>query len=200
MPSLQLKFRDRKQELCDELARAFTGVRDVEVGSGDIFDVTADAVVSPANSFGFMDGGIDLAYSERFGWGLQARLQAVLREQHGGELPVGQAVIVSTGDAAIPWLVSAPTMRVPMNVAETANAYLAMRAALRAILAFAPDSGPIRSVTCPGLATLSGRMPFARAALQMRAAWDSVMDAPPPLASLAQAIDGHYALMGDRQK
>lgn len=24
--------------------------------------------VSPANSFGFMDGGIDLAYSLHFGW------------------------------------------------------------------------------------------------------------------------------------
>ena len=24
--------------------------------------------VSPANSFGFMDGGIDMAYSQHFGW------------------------------------------------------------------------------------------------------------------------------------
>ena len=28
----------------------------------------ADAIVSPANSFGFMDGGIDMVYSKRFGW------------------------------------------------------------------------------------------------------------------------------------
>jgi len=27
-----------------------------------------DFQVSPANSFGFMDGGIDMAYSSRFGW------------------------------------------------------------------------------------------------------------------------------------
>ncbi len=33
-------------------------------------DVKCDAVVSPANSFGFMDGGIDLIYSHRFGTNL----------------------------------------------------------------------------------------------------------------------------------
>ncbi len=40
-----------------------------EAHCGSIFDYPAVAIVSPANSFGFMDGGIDLAYSERFGWG-----------------------------------------------------------------------------------------------------------------------------------
>jgi hypothetical protein len=39
----------------------------VSVYKGSIFDVKCDAVVSPANSFGFMDGGIDLRYSDRFG-------------------------------------------------------------------------------------------------------------------------------------
>jgi O-acetyl-ADP-ribose deacetylase (regulator of RNase III) len=72
----------------------FRGVASVEVGQGDIFETKADAIVSPANSFGYMDGGIDAVYLERFGAGLQARLQAVLREEHHGELPVGHAVVV----------------------------------------------------------------------------------------------------------
>ena len=40
----------------------------VRVHRGSILDVDCDAVVSPANSFGFMDGGIDMAYSQHFGW------------------------------------------------------------------------------------------------------------------------------------
>jgi hypothetical protein len=39
----------------------------------DILTRTADAILSPANSFGFMDGGIDLLYSNFFGWELQDR-------------------------------------------------------------------------------------------------------------------------------
>jgi O-acetyl-ADP-ribose deacetylase (regulator of RNase III) len=91
-----------------------------------------DAIVSPANSFGFIDGGIDLAYSLRFGWSVQERLRQRLRPEHDGELPVGQAIIVPTDHADIPFVISAPTMRIPMDVSTTVNAYLAFRAAIRA--------------------------------------------------------------------
>ena len=38
-----------------------------EILTGNITELAVDAVVSPANSFGFMDGGIDLHYSTVFG-------------------------------------------------------------------------------------------------------------------------------------
>ena len=38
---------------------------------GSIFEVECDALVSPANSFGFMDGSLDFAISEFFGWHVQ---------------------------------------------------------------------------------------------------------------------------------
>lgn len=48
----------------DPLASAWQRVGEkyemVEVLQGSIFDSNCDAVVSPANSFGFMDGGIDM--------------------------------------------------------------------------------------------------------------------------------------------
>ena len=43
----------------------------VEVHRGSILDVECDAVVSPANSFGFMDGGIDALYMAYFGSDIQ---------------------------------------------------------------------------------------------------------------------------------
>ena len=89
-------LRDRNAELVQAWAECFADVPEVEASQGDIFDLSADAVISPANSFGFMDGGIDLVYSKRFGWHVQERIQQLLRESHDGELPVGLAVIVPT--------------------------------------------------------------------------------------------------------
>jgi len=96
-------LRDIDTRLVSEWQASFAGCHDVKVSSGDIFEAEAQAIVSPANSFGFMDGGIDLVYSRRFGWELQERLQALLRGEHAGELPVGQAVIVPTQDTSTPF-------------------------------------------------------------------------------------------------
>jgi O-acetyl-ADP-ribose deacetylase (regulator of RNase III) len=41
----------------------FKGVENVRISGGDIFELKADAIVSPANSFGYMDGGIGLVYA-----------------------------------------------------------------------------------------------------------------------------------------
>src|SRR5262245_57149923 len=82
----------------------------VTVHDGSILDLTCDAVVSPANSFGFMDGGIDLVYSRHFGWHIQERLQSLIKDRHNGELLVGQAEIVETDNPTIPYVIAAPTM------------------------------------------------------------------------------------------
>ncbi|MBA3459450.1 MAG: macro domain-containing protein [Deltaproteobacteria bacterium] len=185
---LEIHLRDLGKPLVESWAREFAGVASVTTSCGDIFstkpgfihagdpvDVKADAIVSPANSFGFMDGGIDAVYTYQFGEGLQRRLQELISTEFGGELPVGMAVIVPTMHNDIPWCISAPTMRVPQNVAETVNAYLAFRAALRAVVAHnANGQSQIKRVLCPGLGTAVGQMPVARCARQMRAAWDSV--------------------------
>ena len=47
--------------------KAFDDAPCAVVVEGDILEGQFDAVVSPANSFGFMDGGIDLAYRRYFG-------------------------------------------------------------------------------------------------------------------------------------
>src|SRR5690349_7368051 len=85
----------------------------VSVYEGSILDVACDAVVSPANSFGFMNGGIDMFYSRFFGWHVQERLQEMIRSYHHGELLVGAAEIVATDHDAIPYMMAAPTMRMP---------------------------------------------------------------------------------------
>ena len=173
MESILFQLRDIDPEVVQAWTIHFRGLANVSISVGDIFELKADAIVSPANSFGYMDGGIDLVYVQRFGWELQDRLQSHLKEQHDGELPVGQATIVETLDTEIPYLISAPTMRVPTNVSTTLNAYLAFRAAIRAVKQHnAENEEQIRSVLCPGLCTAIGRMPAELAARQMAAAYN----------------------------
>ena len=174
---LTIHLRDINTALVDAWERAFADAPDVIVTQGDILEHAADAVVSPANSFGYMDGGIDLVYSMFFGWELETRLKALLSERHYGELPVGQAVVLPSGHAFIPFLVSAPTMRVPENISRTANVYLAFRAALIAVLSHNNTTAvPIQSLLVPGLGTGIGKMPPERAASQMKLAYDAIID------------------------
>lgn len=201
--ALHLHLRDLSVALVTAWRAAFEGVPDIEITHGDIFssrrgvvrpedgiDVRADAVISPANSFGFMDGGIDAVFTHQFGPQVQRNLQTRLRAEWGGELPVGQAVIVATGRSEIPFCVSAPTMRLPCDVSGTVHAYLAFRAALRAVLDHNRDvAAPIQSLLCPGLGTAIGRMPPQRCARQMRAAWDRVVSGPDFLPSSLTEAD-----------
>lgn len=119
MSEIIYHLRDIHAPLVAAWTKYFADIPQVRPSVGDIFGVQADAIISPANSFGFMDGGIDLVYSLRFGWQLQKRLQALLRSEYDGELPVGMAVLLGTDDPGLPYLISAPTMRVPTNVSNT---------------------------------------------------------------------------------
>lgn len=174
----------------------------VAISCGNIFEQAADAIVSPANSFGFMDGGIDLVYSHHFGWDLEASLKALLAEQHFGELPVGQAVIVPTGQARIPYLVSAPTMRVPGPIGATANVYLAFRAALIAVSRHNESApGSIRSVLVPGFGTGIGGVPPRRAARQMKLAYDAIVHGHGLRRRSARQILGeHHAILSSNDE
>src|SRR5262249_32291789 len=89
---------------------------------------------------------------------------------------VGAALVVELPARRFPFLVAAPTMRVPGSVIGTINVYLAMRAALVAVLRHNAGMGrPVRGLAVPGLCTGVGGMHPVEAAEQMRAAYDSVV-------------------------
>lgn len=199
MADVLYHLRDRGGDLTAAWRHHFAGVGRVVPATGDIFGVAVDAVVSPANCFGFMDGGIDRAYSERFGWHLQDRLRDEINHYWDGELPVGLAVVVETDAADIPYLIAAPTLRAPVSVAGTLNAYLAFRAVLRAVRRVNERRpGSIGAVACPGLGTGTGEMPAGVCANQMRAAWDEVEGGQPfHPTGVNDALVQHYRLLRD---
>lgn len=160
-------FFDLQAGLCSAWRKLLENeqITGVDVYQGSFLDLSADAIVSPANSYGFMDGGIDRVYSDFFGWDLQKVLQKTIREKHHGELLVGQAeMITTTQSSTFPFLIAAPTMRVPMILGPvTVNPYLAMRAVLL-LWEYGTHHGRricelVQSIAVPGFATGIGRVP-----------------------------------------
>lgn len=143
---------------------------DVDIIQGDIFNIEAEAIVSPANSFGMMSGGIDLLYRDKFGLDVEKLVQKNIDMRYYGELPVGQALSVPMRKQAFKYLIVAPTMRLPMNVDNTLNPYVAFRATLLK----AKEIG-IESLVCPGLGTGAGKACPEMAARQMFIAYVTVV-------------------------
>ena len=160
--------------LADAWRHDFENVPDVRIITGDICEVDCDAIVSPANSFGFMDGGLDRALSEHFGWDLERRVQDLIAQRPMRELLVGEALVIATEDSRIPWLICAPTMRVPMRIRTTVNAYLAMKAILTAARTHNEEI-PIQTIAVPGLGTGVGQLAPNLASAQMAQAYREVI-------------------------
>jgi O-acetyl-ADP-ribose deacetylase (regulator of RNase III) len=172
---LRVSLVDLAAGIAKVLADAFGDADSVEVVEGNLLDLTCEAVVSPANSFGDMGGGIDKAIDDFHGGAAQKAVMAAIAEHFLGELPVGMALVVDLAARRFPFVVAAPTMRIPGSVAGTVNAYLAMRAALVAVLKHNATGGRvISSLAVPGLCTGVGGMPATEAAEQMRTAYESV--------------------------
>ncbi|WP_414639107.1 macro domain-containing protein [Actinophytocola sp.] len=169
----------------DPLAEAWEAAADgrleVYTHRGSTLDVAAEAVVSPANSFGWMRGGIDAVYAHAFP-SIEQHVRSAILAYHGGELPVGQAVIVPTDASAPAWLISAPTMRSPGEVLppDTVHPYLAARAVFKLwrygrLEDDRPVRGVVSTIAMPGLGTGVGGVPPQVCARQVMAAWDEVL-------------------------
>lgn len=192
--TVELTLIDPKLELCNAWKKEFSDSSEVEILCGYFQDVESfDCMVSAANSFGLMDGGVDLAIINFFGPKLEKHIQQHILKEYFGEQPVGTSFLAKTGNSKHPFVAHTPTMRVPMDISKTDHVYLAMKAMLEAIWKhnLADIQTPIRKVLCPGLGTSTGRVPVSEAARQMRLAYKNFKNPP-------DRIDWRYA--GARQQ
>ncbi len=175
---MEIVLTAQERHLFEAFEECVTDLEFVSAYSGSIFNVDCDAIVSPANSFGFMDGGLDASIVDRFGTEVQDRVRWEILTSHHGELLVGDATVVETGSARVPYIIAAPTMRVPMWLgSETINPYLATRAVVLLIREgrfpqHASEHGlkvsqRIKRVAIPGMGTGVGGVPPSIAARQM---------------------------------
>jgi len=79
----------------------------VELGNPLAFDI--DAVVSPANTKGIMNGGYDAVLRRYFGIAIEYTVQNYLDKF---KIDVGQAIAVKTGHPKVHWLIVTPTVSV----------------------------------------------------------------------------------------
>ena len=145
---------------------SWTNIKDVPRAPGTVF-------VSPANSLGFMDGGIDYTLSRLMFPEVEGRVRAAIAA--GGKLtllgrpfcPIGEAIMVAASSPDV-YMVSAPTMWLPQDVHQTHNAYHAMYAVLRET-----ETNPalVKRIYTSGMCTGCGGMPPLEAIHQMMQAY-----------------------------
>lgn len=176
--NFELILVDIKEEMCTNWKESFQNYPEVKIHHCPFHLVKEyDCLVSPANSFGLMDGGIDLAIRNYFGMKLQYNVQKIIQKDFYGEQPVGTSIIIDTENEEHPFLAHTPTMRAPMDISNTDNVYNAMFSMLRTVSNFNKTSKfRIQKVLCPGLGTATGRVPFNEAARQMSLAYYNFMN------------------------
>lgn len=180
-------------ELCLAFHEQFAKLPGTSVVAGRFEALPAfDCMVSAANSFGLMDGGVDAAITRFFGDELQVRVQQRILDEFLGEQPVGTCIVVETFHPKHPFIAHSPTMRVPMEIKHLDHVYKAMWATLLAIRRHNLTSErPIRVVACPGLGTGTGHVPYRQAARQMALAYEHYLNPP-------RYLD--WTVAGDRQQ
>ena len=163
---MKLTLVDTDTATSAALKVAFAPFSEVSVFNTDLLLLAENTIVSPANSQGFMDGGIDAAYSAAIP-DVEDRVREAIARREEGHLPLGAAVIVSVTHPRIQYVIATTTMLMPEAVDST-HAYRSMRAMLRVAGAH-PDR--VRSVYCPGLCTGIGRVSPEEAAEAMAKAY-----------------------------
>ena len=117
-------------EAYEALLAAFASYEEVGILQGDILNVASNCVVSPANSSGMMDGGIDLDYLGYFGSHIEKELQELISKLPAPGLKIGTCVHLETGDSDITWMIAAPTVVEP-GFTEKVNIGRALYALLK---------------------------------------------------------------------
>lgn len=168
---MRLHLIDSNPEVAHALQSAFAAFPEVETMCGNLLAHAGQCVVSPANSYGFMDGGFDQALYGFFGPEIQVRVQDAIARRPEGHLPLGAALLIATGHRQIPFLLVAPTMTLPGEVTAL-HAYRAMRAVLRTAHT---EATHITDIYCPGLATGVGAVSAGEAAGEMARAYREQM-------------------------
>ena len=187
MEDIKITFVSLNREIVNTVNNVFSGYSNITAIHSNIGQCQShDCIVSPANSFGNMDGGIDRTISymlntidDRDYIGKKVRKE--IHRRFRGEQPVGSCIILPTDNNKFPYLAHAPTMRIPRNCVGTLNAYYAFKAVLCDILNFnkkmiSIGKEPIRSILTTTFCTGCGELPLRMALLQMKKAYDVARD------------------------
>jgi O-acetyl-ADP-ribose deacetylase (regulator of RNase III) len=191
----------------DEFIKEFDGVSNVYFDQTPLIQLIErneiDCCNTTANSYGRMDGGIDgfinmfmTPFEPNVSY-FHERVQRIISDRYMSEQPVGTCLLVPTYHPKIKFVAHTPTMKVPEDVSETINAYLAFRALLVEVLWHNKNNKKeeIKSVACTPFCTSSGSMSYKKCAKQMKAAYDSVFVKLPQVTDWKLLHEAHRKLV-----
>lgn len=154
----------------------FDGIAPVEIVKSDFESFMnehidkIDAIVSPANSYGLMDGGYDAAITEYFGRELQFAVQDEIVNKLFGEQPVGTSISIKIPNYDM-LLIHTPTMRTPMIIEDYTVIYQCMRTTLMEAI-----RNNCNSVVIPAFGGSTGGVPNTIIAKLMYLAYLQIFD------------------------
>jgi len=128
----------------------------VVVKKGDITRESTQAIVNPANSYGFMGGGLALSIKETGGDSIEK--EAVSK----APIPLGKAVITNAGSLKAEYIIHSPTMKNPSERIGLENIRLSVKAALNCAV-----ENNITKIAFPGMGTGVGGVDKDKAVMVM---------------------------------
>jgi O-acetyl-ADP-ribose deacetylase (regulator of RNase III) len=158
----------------------------VIVENANIKDVPLEQTcfVSPANSLGFMDGGIDLVLSREIMPGIEQKVKKriqqlnVISSMGRPYLPIGSVITVPHDLNT--HLIVTPTMFLPHDVRGTQNAYWSFFAALKMWRKLCVQKNKKFNLVVTSHCCGVGRMPGRESAEQMKRAYDDFIQGKGP--------------------
>ncbi|MFR3182475.1 MAG: macro domain-containing protein [Clostridia bacterium] len=155
---------DMNKEMCDAWNKDFKDCNDVKVLNIKLDELhSVDYLVTAGNSYGIMNGGIDLAVRNLFGIQLQDRIQwSIIRKYKKLYLPVGDNIVVH-GNNKYRNIIYAPTMASPKFISKDCISKIFLNCLLEA---------KERDIACCGLGALAGGLSVTTVSQEMKLAYD----------------------------
>ena len=125
-------------------------------------------LVSPANSYGCMDGGYDAAIIDYLGPALEKEVQKYIKENFYGEQPVGTSFLIDIPGSEQK-LIHTPTMRLPSKIKEPEIVYQCMRTTLMEAI-----KNKVESIVIPAFGGATGMIPYSTIAKLMKKGYDQI--------------------------
>jgi O-acetyl-ADP-ribose deacetylase (regulator of RNase III) len=183
-----IKFISLDKEWILQMKELFKNTAMVIVEHTNIKEVPIEqsCFVSPGNSLGFMDGGIDLVLSREIMPGIEPKVKrrieqlGIISSMGRPYLPIGSAIVVPHDLST--YLIATPTMFLPHDVRGTQNAYWSFYAALKMWRKLCVQKNKKFNLVATSHCCGVGKMPGRESAQQMRRAYDDFIQGRGPVA------------------
>ncbi len=138
----------------------------ISVHLGKFQELTIDAIVSPANSYGVMDGGIDAHINNYLNEDKTYKefikmIQLQLSKKVNSLQQPGSAILLESNCSKCPYIIHSPTMQVPSIINNKEIIYWCIFNILSLVqLHNEQNVNKINTVCMPGMGTGCGNLPY----------------------------------------